>query len=62
MMRLTPVGCFSGKAEKREFRALRVQFSRAELAAGGSEQLRCSTLDPRRFRESGQSFSYGFGL
>jgi hypothetical protein len=43
------------------FRALRVQFSRAtfskaELAAGGSEQLRCSTLDPRRFRESGQSF------
>ncbi len=25
-------------------------------ATGGSEQLRCSTLDPRRLRGSGQSF------
>jgi len=67
ILKNTPLGCFSRKAEKREFRALRVQFSRAtfskaELAAGGSEQLRCSTLDPCHFRESGQSFSYGFGL
>ncbi len=40
----------------------RATFSRAELAAKDSEQLRCSTLDPCHFRESGQSFSYGFGL
>ncbi len=40
----------------------RATFSRAELATGDSEQLRCSTLDPCHFRESGQSFSYGFGL
>ncbi len=58
MLKNTPVGCFSGKAEKKknalakgEFRALRVQFSKAtfskaELAAGGSEQLRCSALPP----------------
>jgi hypothetical protein len=57
ILKNTPLGCFSGKAEKREFRALQVQFSKAEPAAGGSEQLRCSTLTPpRRFRESGQSF------
>jgi hypothetical protein len=63
---LRTVNHCSGKVEKNafakgEFRALRVQFSKAtfskaEPAAGGSEQLRCSTLDPRRFRESVQSF------
>ncbi len=31
---------------QKEFRVLRVQFSKAELAVGDSEQLRCSTLDP----------------
>jgi hypothetical protein len=51
-----PTGVFSGEGGEKGFRALRVQFSRAtfrkaELAAGGSEQFRCSTLDPRRFQE-----------
>ncbi len=41
---------------QKEFRVLRVQFSRAELATGDSEHLRCSPLAPRHFRESGQSF------
>ncbi len=73
MLKNTPVGCFSGKAEKKknalakgEFRALRVQFSKAtfskaELAAGGSEQLRCSALPPpsATFEKAAKAFGTG---
>ena len=79
ILKNTPPGCFSGKAEKKErffflflsqkerrkekcscqkeFRALRVQFSRAafskaELATKGRRPLETTC----HFRESGQSF------